>query len=294
MRPYLLVPLALAALSAAPAVRAAGPSVTDCLTATETALKLRANHKLRQARKQLLICAEATCPADIRKECVGRVTELNEQIPTIFFGAKDASGADLSAVKVTMDGEVLTERLEGTPLSINPGEHTFTFEAAGLPPVTRVFLIQQGQKDRRETVAFAAATAAPKQAPTPQTVSGTPPPAMPEEKGPGMGTQKVLAIVTGSVGVVGLGLGTAFGVMAMSKKSDAQNACPANPCPTQDGVNKWSSAGSSATISTIGFIVGGVGIAGAAVLWFTAPRSSSGAVTQVGIGPGSLQLRGTW
>ena len=57
------------------------------------------------------------------------------------------------------------------------------------------------------------------------------------------------------------------------------------------GVHKWSTAGSTGNISTIGFIVGGVGVAGAVVLWLTAPTSSS---AQVGFGPGSLQVKGTW
>ena len=107
-----------------------------------------------------------------------------------------------------------------------------------------------------------------------------------------MCTRKVLALVAGGVGAVGLGLGTAFGVMAMSLKNDAQSACP-NQCPTQDGVNKWSTAGTSAKIADVGFIIGGVGLVGGAVLWFTAP-SGSAAGTQVGLGPGVLQVKGTW
>ncbi len=40
-----------------------------------------------------------------------------------------------------------------------------------------------------------------------------------------MGTQKILAMVAGGIGTWA-GVGTAFGVMALSKKSDAQSACP--------------------------------------------------------------------
>ena len=49
----------------------------------------------------------------------------------------------------------------------------------------------------------------------------------------------------------------------------------------------------SAKIADVGFIVGGVGLVGGAVLWFTAP-SGSAAGTQVGLGPGVLQVKGTW
>jgi hypothetical protein len=275
---------------------AADPTTADCLAASDTSLKLGNEHKLRAERAQLLVCAATSCPADIRKECVIRVDEVNAQVPTITFAAKDSSGADLSAVKVTMDGEVLTERLEGTALSIDPGEHTFTFETPGQPPVTTKYLIQQAQKDRRELVTFGAS---PMATPGPSTLqpNGSEQPYSPPqsaEGGHGFGTQKILGIVAAGVGVVGLGIGTAFGVMAISQKSDAQTLCPSNPCSTQAGVNKWSDAGSTGNISTIGFIVGGVALAGGAVLWFTAQRSSSGATTQVGFGPGALQVRGTW
>jgi hypothetical protein len=276
---------------------AAAPTTADCLGASEAALKSGNDHKVRAERSQLLVCASASCPADIRKECAKRVDEVNAQIPTIIFGAKDASGADVSTVKVTMDGEVLAGRLEGTALSIDPGEHTFTFETANQPRVTKTFTIQQAQKDRRELITFGVATTAPSPlAPTPRPIGDQ---ALPEnppgtDGHQGLGTQKILAIVAGGIGVVGLGLGTAFGVMAISQKSDAQNTCAGSQCATLDGVNKWNKAGSTGNVSTIGFVIGGVGVAGAAALWVTAPGSRGGAGPQVGFGPGALQVKGTW
>ena len=274
-----------------PLAQAADPTTADCLAASDASLKSGNQHKLRAERSQLLVCAASSCPSDIRKECLGRVDEVNAQIPTIIFQLKDASGADLSAVKVTMDGEMLAERVEGTALSIDPGEHTFTFEVAGQAPVVRKLVIQQAQKDRRELIALAPEAPAVPPAPVPPpSLPAVPPPV---EADQGMGTQKILAIVAGGVGVVGLGVGAAFGLIAMSKKSDAQSACP-NQCATADGVSKWNDAASAGNISTIGFIVGGVGVAGAAVLWLTAPNTSHGASTQVGLGPGGLQVRGSW
>jgi hypothetical protein len=191
------------------------------------------------------------------------------------FSAKDASGADLSAVKVTVDGEILAERLDGTALSIDPGEHAFTFETAGQARLTKKILVLQGQKDRRELIAFGATQPAESPPPSPS----------------GMGTQKVLALVAGGIGVAGLVVGATFGFMAMSQKNDAQSACP-DACTTPDGVNQWSTAGKTGDVSTIAFVVGGVGVAGAALLWFTAGSSPSS--PQVGLGLGGLQARGTW
>jgi hypothetical protein len=284
--------LAGAALSATAEGRAlaANPTTADCLSASEASLKLGEEHKLRAERAQLLVCAASSCPSDIRKECLARVERVSAQVPSIVFTVKDASGGDVSAVKVAMDGETLSERLEGTAVAIDPGEHTFTFEAPGHPAVTKKLVIVQGQKDRSERVVFgdlppapAARVDVPAPGPAPR----------PAESGGGLGAQKVLALVAGGIGIAGLGVGAAFGVMALSKKSDAQSVCP-DQCATADGVNKWSDATSTGNISTIALIAGGAVVAGAAVLWLTAPSSVGAASTRVGLGPGGVQMRGVW
>ena len=147
MRSVASLTVAVAAASSfSPAIAlAADPTTADCLAASDASLKSGNEHKLRAERSQLLVCAAPSCPADIRKDCVSRVDELNGQIPTIIFAARDLStSSDLSAVRVTMDGEVLAERLEGTALSIDPGEHTFLFETSGQAGVTKKLVIRQG------------------------------------------------------------------------------------------------------------------------------------------------------
>jgi hypothetical protein len=267
---------------------AGSPTTADCLAASHASLDLGSQHKLRAQRAQLLVCAAASCPAAIRKDCIAQVDELKTEIPTILFAAKDPSGADLSAVKVTMDGETLAEALAGVALAIDPGTHTFTFETPGQPNVTKTFVIQEGQHDRRELVMFGA----------PAATAAVPLPASASSDGDAgarrMSTQKILALVAGGVGVVGLGIGTAFGVVALSQKSSAQTACPGSACTTTAGSNDWSSAASAGNVSTIALIVGAAGVAGGAVLWFTAPRASGGASAQVGLGPGAVQVRGTF
>jgi hypothetical protein len=294
---------------------AADPTTADCLTASDSAVTLSSQHKLRAARAQWLICASASCPADIRKECFRHVEEVNAAIPTIIFEPKNAAGRDVGAVKVTMDGEVIAERLQGVALSIDPGNHTFVFETAGQPAVQEQLLIQEGDKDRRERVVFGLPGAVGTTAPTgpvgtpaattgpagaPATTGSAAPslsstPDVPSPSSPsGLGTQKILAIVAGGVGVVGVGIGAIFGLQALSKKNDAQNVCP-NVCSDQQGADRWSDAKSTATVSTIAFIAGAVALGGAAALWFTAkPESASAPSTQLGLGLGTIQLKGTW
>jgi hypothetical protein len=295
--------IAAAALWVPLRARAADPTTADCLAANKSSVDLRNDLKLRAARAQLLVCASTNCPADIRKECLRRVDEVNAQIPTIIFEAKDASGRDLSAVKVTMDGQLIADRLEGTALSMDPGEHTFMFEAAGQPAITRQFVMRESQKDRREALTFGQLAAIPPPANVaPNAARPEPPPASAlaaptsdsAEPSAGLGMQKIVGIVAAGIGVVGLGLGSTFGLIAISKKNDAQGACP-NLCADQAGVSMWSDAKTAAMISDVAFVVGGLGLAGGAVLWFTAkPPPYGSASAQVGLGPGSIQLKGVW
>jgi hypothetical protein len=76
------------------------------------------------------------------------------------------------------------------------------------------------------------------------------------------------------VGAVALGVGVVTGVMAMSKNKSSTDQCPNDgACASKDAVDANSSAKTLGTISTIGFIAGGVGLAAGAILLATAPSS---------------------
>jgi len=293
------VALAAAAALWSPSTRAADPTTADCLAASEVSLKLGNAHKLRTERSQLLVCAAPSCPVDIRKECLRRVDEVNAAIPTLVFEARDASGADLSAVKVTMDSEVLAERLEGTPLSLDPGEHTFVFETAGQLALTKALVIREAEKDRRESITFGpngapASPASPLTAATPalpaaagEPLSTAHPPPPPRQ---GLGTQRIVALAAGGLGLVGLGIGAGLGLSARSQYNDANTICPGTVCPSQDAVDKSKSAAQKGNIATAAFIVGGLGVGAGVVLWLT----GAPAHTQIGIGPTSVTMRMSW
>jgi hypothetical protein len=271
--------LGLGVLGSARDARAADVTVAECLTASDASITLDNAHRLRAERKQLLVCANPACPAEVRTECTRRVEDVTAQIPTLLVDAKDSDGTELVDVTVRMDDETLTTKLDGVPLQIDPGSHTFTFERTGQPPVTRKLLIRAGEKNRSEPVSF-----------------GAPAPTPVAETRHGLGTQKIAALVAGGVGVVGLALGATFGVLAISQKSTAEGVCGGSSCPSMAGSNDWSTAATSGNVSTAMFIVGGIAAGGAAVLWFTAPKAigGAGASTKVAFGPDGVKLVGTW
>jgi hypothetical protein len=98
----------------------------------------------------------------------------------------------------------------------------------------------------------------------------------------GLGAQKIVALVSGGVGVVGLAVGTVFAVKAMRNKSDADQACTGNTCSTDAGVTAGNDAHAAGNVATIGMVVGAVGLAGGLARWFTAPKEER--AVQAGLG----------
>jgi hypothetical protein len=325
-QPRFVFPLLFLATAAlARPLHAADPTTADCLSASEASLKLRGEHKLREARGQLLVCASASCPADVRNECVRRVDPVNAAIPTIIFEAKDAAGNDMTAVKVTMDGQPLADRLEGSAISLDPGTHTFRFEVAGQPPMEKILVIYEAVKDRHEPIVIGTGravslvptptpTPTPAPAPAPIVVplpsvgaplSPPPTPASAPDTGASTSTRnsrKTVALAVGGLGIAGLAVGGIFGGVAASDWSSAKS----ESCSTcslaqyREAMSDHNSAVTAATVSTASFIAGGALVAGGLVLFLTAPsgREAPESATQIvtalrlvpGIGPGSGSL----
>jgi tetratricopeptide (TPR) repeat protein len=79
---------------------------------------------------------------------------------------------------------------------------------------------------------------------------------------------RVGAIVAGTVGLVGVGLGAGFGVAALSDASTAREYCNGDVCRSQQGLDAVRAASKNADIATVSFVLGGSLIAaGAAMLW---------------------------
>lgn len=233
-----------------------------CIDANERSIALRKDGKLRDALKVLAECTDPACPSDVKEACVKRIAKVNEAMPTIVFAAKNGAGEDVTDVTVTMDGAPLLTTLDGRPLSLDPGSHAFVFTAKGQPPVDRTLVIHEGEKNRQETVRVG--PAAPEPPPPERPVAPPPPP-------PTWGTQKIAGVVMAGVGVVGLGLGTTFGLVAMGDQSSEKKDCSTSSCPNPGAAKtEYDSATRDATISTVSFIAGGALVAGGAALFFLA------------------------
>jgi hypothetical protein len=251
----------------------------QCVNANADAQSLRQDGKFADAREQLRICSDPKCPALVVTDCTKRMDELEAAQPSIVFDVKDGAGADLTAVKVTVDGKVIAEKIDGSALRADPGPHLCVFEAAGQPPVTQSFVLKEGDKKRHEKVVIGAppvAPIAPVRAPEP------PPPAPQQAQSTsGWSTMRTLGVVLGGAGVAGIATGAVFGLMANSAWSNAQNECgTASNCTRRaQALSDHDTTVTDATISTIGFIAGGALVAGGAVMFFLGGRPPSEAAT---------------
>jgi hypothetical protein len=122
---------------------------TDCMTAYEDANDRLRSSALLEAKPFLLICAKSECGIFLQRECLAAYTRLDtEDIPTVVPVVTDDAGVLQSEVQVTVDGQVLTTRIEGRPLPVDPGIHEFSFSSAGVVFATERVLIVQGKHNR--------------------------------------------------------------------------------------------------------------------------------------------------
>jgi hypothetical protein len=130
--------------------------IAACVKAAEDAQSQRSAHQLRAARQQFLACAQESCPLVVRNDCAGWLSEVDKQMPSIVVQARDTRGVEVSDVRVLADGDVLAERLDGLAIAVDPGEHLFQFEGAGVPALQQRILIREGEKNRALPITLAA------------------------------------------------------------------------------------------------------------------------------------------
>jgi len=222
----------LACLTAGASLRPARADELDqrraCVSAFDRAQQLRASTKLRDARDALIECSKETCPALIRGDCTQWMTEVLASLPSVVFGAQDASGKDLVTVRVKIDGVVVQEKLDGKAIPLDPGPHVIRYETTDGRVLEDQVLVREGEKNRSLSANFGQV------APRPTGLAGIQPSSQleaPSQGSAGRSTSPANFIVGIASAVAGLGaLGAAL-AFDVSATSDA-NALPCAPSKT--------------------------------------------------------------
>jgi hypothetical protein len=200
---------------------------------------------------------------------------LNSALPKIARLTVKVDPADAKP-QVLVAGAPIPPALLGVERPTDPGTHEVVVTAPGyLEQKTSVTLAEgvsqelalKLEKDPN------AAGLQPEPAPPPPPVVVAPPPAPPADTGPKK--NNTLAYVALGVGGAGMIVGGISGFLALGKKSDLEG-CVDEKCPSSQR-DTLDSARTMATVSTVGFAVGFVGLGAGVVLLLTGGGSSSAA-----------------
>jgi hypothetical protein len=212
----LVLGLAVAAIVAAP--RASGAQQTEknaCRDAHEESQLLRRNGELLNARQKLRLCAAESCPSVVRADCVEWLAQVEPTIPSIVLGAKDGS-EEVFDVQVTMDGRPIAKQLDGKPIEVDPGVHTFRFMREGKPSIEQKTTVREGEKSHLVSATWN---------PLPLQPSATSSPTPERPAVPMYRPVPASVYVLGGIGVLGVASFAYFGITGNSKKNELASSC---------------------------------------------------------------------
>ncbi len=235
-----------------------------------------------------------------------RAASLEERLSTLTIRAE-------TNTHVLRDGRRVEPAMLGVPIPVDPGKHVIMATEQGREVWSQTVEVS---RDRTHvdlqvppsTPARSAPPAAGSSAPSGPTaaVVGSAPRPPPQVQAPppasGKG-QQIVAIGVGVLGVAGVGLGAYLATRAASSLNDVKAHCVSYPdqC-TPEAQTPWNDASEAGNFATVSFVVGAAGLAGAALLWFSAPKpglwspasSATSSAPRVQVGPTSVLLRGTF
>jgi hypothetical protein len=193
-------------------------------------------------------------------------------------------------ITVSVDGEAVPSAMVGVESPADPGEHVIEATAPGFLKATTRVRVGAGEKQSVSLELERDPNAPPPGSEAAVESSAAPASNQPADPGSSGGlvsdsasfdsaaapesSSRAPAYIAYGVGAVGLGVGIGFGVAAMQGKSDLDESCADSVCPP-DQQDSLDSAKLKGTISTIGFAVGGVGLALGTILLVTSGPSSS-------------------
>jgi hypothetical protein len=212
--------------------------------------------------------------------------------------------------QVKRDGVVVESAEWGAAIPVDTGSHSIEASAPGRKPwQVTVEVAQDGaqpavavpplEEAPVEASASAAASPAPVAA-SPALSPLTPQGAADQASAPGAGgTQRAVGGVIAGLGVVGLGIGAAFAIIAKNKYNDskANGQCPDDPnvCDAT-GVSERNDARRDGDIATVAVGAGAAALVAGVVVWLTAGHPMRLATAPIQVSPtlGGVVARGAW
>jgi hypothetical protein len=253
---------------------------------------LKASERYREVGLLEISSGQATVQRQAQTDAATELAALTPRLAGVIVQVEGAQQADLM---VLVDGMSMASELLGERRPLDPGKHVIEATQGGKHASAEVQLKEGEAKTvvLRFTGPPVSAVATPAESAPSPALAAQPNQDSAAASSKTLGTQRLLALAVGGVGIAGVAVGTVFGLKAKSKHDDSDHYCNGNACTDQRGVDLNNEAKSAGTISTIGFLIGGVGLAGGTALWVTGrPRDPK--KTELSLGWGAVLVRGTW
>ncbi|MBL8714415.1 MAG: PEGA domain-containing protein [Myxococcales bacterium] len=183
--------------------------------------------------------------------------------------------AEVPGLEISRDGSVIGKGQFGTAVSLDPGTYTFTAKAPGHEPWEQKVTL--GPDGATLTVTVPALVE--KKKPAVVVAPPTPPPPT------GLGGKRIVAIGAAAVGLVGVGLGTYFGLHAIRLNDSSAPHCEGNAC-NGEGYTLRTDARIAGNVSTVAFVVGALGLGTGVALWVLGAPGTSEPKASVTLAPG--------
>jgi hypothetical protein len=247
------------------------PSDADCNRSYVSVQQLQRDGRLIDARAQAIQCGQSTCSPTVRADCAQWLEAIDRAQPSVVVDVRDRQGRELNQVRVLSNNRVLTERLDGRALVIDPGrqvmrfEHYDQFEHYHQSEIVEL-TAREGEKFRLVRVVLAGAQPSAPHLPTP----GVPSPA--DTGGDPLPVSTVATYALAGVGALSL---ATFGVLAASgysKEKTLRRGCGADSSCSPGSVDAVRDLYWGADLAL------GVGCAsaiGALGLWLLTPNAES-------------------
>ena len=214
--------------------------------------------------------AAALARRDVRDDRVALAEQHMKALEPRLCSVRIVVGphADVPSLAVTLDGNALARPAWDTALPVDPGVHVVGASAPSVKPFTAQ--VEASRDGETKTVTIDALEAAPppvapESAPAEPSPPAAPPPS--NESG-GLSSRRVSALALGGAALVGLGVGSYFGVDAIEKHADSNRGCPGNRCTPQAVVANDQSR-TSADRSTVTFAASLTALVAATYLWLS-------------------------
>jgi hypothetical protein len=173
-----------------------------------------------------------------------RMTALESRLPMLTIAV--APGAEtIDGLEIKRDGIVVGSGSWATPVPVDPGHHHVEAAAPGRKPFAAT--VSVGTDADRQVVVVPVLERDEERRDAPIADSTT----------SGRGSLRQTGWAFGAAGVVGLAVGGAFGVRAMTLTSESKNDCDAASVCGPAGFAARNDARTAGTVSTVAFIAGG-------------------------------------